>query len=151
MAHHSAKDLLGLIGDILDIVRIESGHLSLAPEVVDLAALVESVGRMFDGQARQKGLALEVIIEPAARCHALLDPLRFKQVLSNLVSNAIKFTEHGQVRICVSLLDEAPGRPAMLDLEVRACSTRSSRPTRTARVPARAPGSVWPSAATCAT
>ncbi|MEW2927387.1 transporter substrate-binding domain-containing protein [Pseudomonas juntendi] len=119
LAHHSAKDLLGLIGDILDIVRIESGHLSLAPEVVDLAALVESVGRMFDGQARQKGLALEVIIEPAARCHALLDPLRFKQVLSNLVSNAIKFTEHVQVRICVSLLDEAPGRPAMLDLEVR--------------------------------
>ncbi|MFP3409133.1 hypothetical protein SB757_31440, partial [Pseudomonas sp. SIMBA_065] len=79
LAHHSAKDLLGLIGDILDIARIESGHLSLAPEAVDLAALVESVGRIFEGQARQKGLALEVKIAPAARCHALLDPLRFKQ------------------------------------------------------------------------
>jgi len=119
LAHHSAKDLLGLIGDILDIVRIESGHLSLAPEVVDLAALVESVGRIFDGQARQKGLALEVMIAPAARCHALLDPLRFKQVLSNLVSNAIKFTEHGQVRICVGVLDDATGTPAVLELEVR--------------------------------
>ncbi|MFK2913441.1 ATP-binding protein [Pseudomonas sp. 3HC3] len=119
LAHHSAKDLLGLIGDILDIVRIESGHLSLAPEVVDLAALVESVGRMFDGQARQKGLALEVQIAPAARCHVLLDPLRFKQVLSNLVSNAIKFTEHGQVRICVGLLDDGTSTPAVLELEVR--------------------------------
>ncbi|WP_410481643.1 ATP-binding protein [Pseudomonas plecoglossicida] len=118
LAHHSAKDLLGLIGDILDIVRIESGHLSLAPEVVDLAALVESVGRIFDGQARQKGLALEVRIAPAARCHALLDPLRFKQVLSNLVSNAIKFTEHGQVRICVDLVENG-ATPAMLELEVR--------------------------------
>lgn len=117
LAHHSAKDLLGLIGDILDIVRIESGHLNLAPEVVDLAGLVESVGRIFEGQARQKGLALEVLIAPAARCHAQLDPLRFKQVLSNLVSNAIKFTEHGQVRINVSL-DEASS-PPVLELEVR--------------------------------
>ncbi|HDS1817469.1 TPA: transporter substrate-binding domain-containing protein [Pseudomonas putida] len=119
LAHHSAKDLLGLMGDILDIVRIESGHLSLAPEPVDLAALVESVGRIFDGQARQKGLALEVIIEPSARCHALLDPLRFKQVLSNLVSNAIKFTEHGQVRICVCLQEDATSPAPTLELEVR--------------------------------
>ncbi|MCX2889178.1 MULTISPECIES: transporter substrate-binding domain-containing protein [unclassified Pseudomonas] len=119
LAHHSAKDLLGLIGDILDIVRIESGHLSLAPEAVDLAALIESVGRIFDGQARQKGLALEVMIAPAARCHALLDPLRFKQVLSNLVSNAIKFTEHGQVRIHARLLDDGTSTPAILELEVR--------------------------------
>jgi two-component system sensor histidine kinase EvgS len=119
LAHHSAKDLLGLIGDILDIVRIESGHLSLTPEPVDLAALVESVGRIFDGQARQKGLALEVMIEPAARCHALLDPLRFKQVLSNLVSNAIKFTEHGQVRICVCLQEAEASPYPTLELEVR--------------------------------
>lgn len=119
LAHHSAKDLLGLIGDILDIVRIESGHLSLAPEAVDLAALIESVGRIFDGQARQKGLALEVTITPAARCHAWLDPLRFKQVLSNLVSNAIKFTEHGGVRISVDLLADDTGKPAVLELEVR--------------------------------
>jgi len=119
VAHHSAKDLLGLIGDILDIVRIESGHLSLAPEPVDLAALVESVGRVFDGQARQKGLAFEVIIDASARCHALLDPLRFKQVLSNLISNAIKFTAHGQVRISLSLSDESLPATPCLELEVR--------------------------------
>ncbi|MNO50989.1 Virulence sensor protein BvgS precursor [compost metagenome] len=119
VAYHSAKDLLGLMGDILDIVRIESGHLSLVPEPVDLAALIESVGRVFDGQARQKGLTLDVLLTPSARCHALLDPLRFKQVLSNLTSNAIKFTEHGQVRISVSVRDEAPSVLPTLELEVR--------------------------------
>ncbi|MBV4503680.1 transporter substrate-binding domain-containing protein [Pseudomonas sp. BW13M1] len=119
VAHHSASDLLGLIGDILDIARIESGQMSLAPEPVDLAVLVESVGRVFDGLARHKGLVLDVVIAREARCHAMLDPLRFKQVLSNLVSNAIKFTEQGQVRISVRLRND--GEPAVptLDLEVR--------------------------------
>ncbi|WP_443201111.1 transporter substrate-binding domain-containing protein [Pseudomonas sp. DVZ24] len=119
VAHHSASDLLGLIGDILDIARIESGQMSLVPEAVDLAALVESVGRVFDGLARHKGLVLDVVIAPEARCHVMLDPLRFKQVLSNLVSNAIKFTEQGQVRITARLRND--GEPAMptLDLEVR--------------------------------
>ncbi|MFJ4344053.1 ATP-binding protein [Pseudomonas sp. NPDC089401] len=119
VAHHSANDLLGLIGDILDIVRIESGHLSLIPEPVDPAALVESVVRVFEGQARQKGLALELDISPAARCHALLDPLRFKQILSNLISNAIKFTEQGHVGISLSLRENGPSMPPRLELEVR--------------------------------
>ena len=119
VAHHSANDLLGLIGDILDIARIESGHLSLAPEPVDLAALVESVGRVFEGLARHKGLALDVMIHERARCHAMLDPVRFKQVLSNLVSNAIKFTEQGQVRITVDLRQDTGSDTPTLELEVR--------------------------------
>ncbi|HGM5582018.1 TPA: transporter substrate-binding domain-containing protein [Pseudomonas putida] len=116
VAYHSARDLLGLIGDILDIVRIESGHLSLTPEPTDLAALIESVRRVFEGQAREKGLLLEVLIEPSARCYALLDPLRFKQVLSNLVSNSIKFTDEGHVRIKASVQGSERD---MLELEVR--------------------------------
>lgn len=116
VAYHSARDLLGLIGDILDIVRIESGHLSLTPEPIDLAALIESVRRVFEGQAREKGLLLEVLIEPSARCYALLDPLRFKQVLSNLVSNSIKFTDEGHVRIKASVQGSERD---MLELEVR--------------------------------
>ena len=89
-AYHSAKDLLGLIGDILDIARIESGRLSLCPERVNLVDTVTSVARIFDGLARQKNLALQVIFNPpdlAVDVH--LDPCAFKQVLSNLVSNAI--------------------------------------------------------------
>ncbi|QXI26955.1 transporter substrate-binding domain-containing protein [Pseudomonas vanderleydeniana] len=100
VAYSSARDLLELIGDILDIARIESGRLSLSPERVNLEDLVNSVVRVFDGLARQKGLGLVVKATSGERRRdVLVDPLRFKQILSNLVSNAIKFTEQGQVSI----------------------------------------------------
>jgi len=104
VAYHSAKELLELIGDILDIARIESGHLSLSPERVNPQEVVASVARIFEGLARQKGLELRLefnLVNPPV--DVLLDPQRFKQVLSNLVSNAIKFTEQGHVRIIVDL------------------------------------------------
>ena len=105
VAYNSAKDLLELIGDILDIARIESGRLSLAPERVNLREVIESVVRVFDGLARQKTLSLLLEFKPDLDdTEVLIDPLRFKQVLSNLVSNAIKFTEHGQVKIKVEVL-----------------------------------------------
>ena len=104
VAYHSAKDLLELIGDILDIARIESGHLSLSPQRANLRETVASVVRIFDGLARQKNLHLVLEFNPVDPAFdVLLDPLRFKQVLSNLVSNAIKFTEQGQIRIIVTL------------------------------------------------
>ncbi|MFT0477357.1 transporter substrate-binding domain-containing protein [Pseudomonas antarctica] len=104
VAYNSAKDLLELIGDILDIARIESGRLSLAPERVNLREVIESVVRVFDGLARQKTLSLLLEFDPVIDDTAvLIDPLRFKQVLSNLVSNAIKFTEQGQVKIKVNV------------------------------------------------
>lgn len=119
VAYNSAKDLLALIGDILDIARIESGHLSLAPERVSLVTLVESVGRVFDGLARQKNLRLLVRIAPAAHCDVLMDPLRFKQILSNLVSNALKFTEQGHVILDLSLAPGAGPDLANLELSVQ--------------------------------
>jgi two-component system sensor histidine kinase EvgS len=105
VAYNSAKDLLELIGDILDIARIESGRLSLAPERVNLREVIESVVRVFDGLARQKTLSLMLEFKADFDdTDVLIDPLRFKQVLSNLVSNAIKFTERGQVKIKVGVL-----------------------------------------------
>ena len=104
VAYHSAKDLLELIGDILDIARIESGRLSLAPERVNLKDVIESVVRVFDGLARQKTLSLLLEFKPGlSDTDVLIDPLRFKQVLSNLVSNAIKFTERGEVKVKVDV------------------------------------------------
>jgi two-component system sensor histidine kinase EvgS len=105
VAYRSAKDLLELIGDILDIARIESGRLSLSPERVNPEELVASVVRIFDGLAHQKNLELSLQFHPPSPAiDVLLDPLRFKQVLSNLVSNAIKFTEQGEIRVIVDLL-----------------------------------------------
>ncbi|KAF1066107.1 MAG: Virulence sensor protein BvgS [Pseudomonas citronellolis] len=102
VAYESAKTLLALIGDILDIAKIESGRLSLLPERCRASILVESVVRVFEGLARQKGLSLRVEVDSEATGEVLLDPLRFKQILSNLVSNAIKFTEAGVVWVRLS-------------------------------------------------
>ena len=102
VAYDSAISLLELIGDILDIVRIESGNLSLSSRRADLRELSESVVRVFDGLARQKGLTLNIAFHGALGGEVLIDPVRYKQILSNLVGNAIKFTDSGGVRIGVS-------------------------------------------------
>ncbi|MCM2460136.1 transporter substrate-binding domain-containing protein [Pseudomonas sp. CG7] len=104
VAYESASGMLELIGDILDIARIESGHLSLAPERVNLRARLQSVIRVFEGVARQKNLVLSLQFDAAeGNPDVSVDPLRFKQVLSNLISNALKFTEQGQVVVKVRL------------------------------------------------
>jgi len=105
VAYSSAKDLLNLIGDILDIARIESGRLTLNPERANLRQLVESVVRVFDGLARQKDLALQLDLDSRINIDVLIDPLRFKQILSNLISNAIKFTQQGNIRISLHAED----------------------------------------------
>jgi two-component system sensor histidine kinase EvgS len=116
VAYSSAKELLELIGDILDIARIESGRLTLSPERANLRQLSESVVRVFDGLARQKGLLLHLDLDSRVNIDVLIDPLRFKQILSNLISNAIKFTEHGQVRI--NLQVEEADDPQQIRLQV---------------------------------
>lgn len=107
IAHESAKSLLLLIGDILDIAKIESGRLALSPERASLTDLVNSVARVFEGLARQKGIELLATISPVDNDQVLIDPLRFKQILSNLVSNAIKFTEQGQVYVRLDMHEDA--------------------------------------------
>ncbi|QHC94983.1 hybrid sensor histidine kinase/response regulator [Pseudomonas sp. R84] len=99
VASNAGQQLLALIGDILDIARIETGHLSLAPERANLRELVVSVCRVFEGLARQKRLLWHIELDARSNVDVLIDPTRFKQVLSNLLSNAIKFTEEGEVSL----------------------------------------------------
>jgi two-component system sensor histidine kinase EvgS len=105
VASNAGQQLLALIGDILDIARIETGHLSLTPERANLRELVVSVCRVFEGLARQKRLLWHIELDARSNVDVLIDPTRFKQVLSNLLSNAIKFTEEGEVslRLVVAL------------------------------------------------
>jgi len=119
VAYESAAGMLELIGDILDIARIESGHLSLAPERVNLRAMLQSVIRVFEGVARQKNLALSLQFDAAeGNPDVSIDPLRFKQVLSNLISNALKFTEQGRVLVKVRLSPTDQDDVLHLHLEV---------------------------------
>lgn len=118
VASGAARGLLDLIGDILDIARIESGRLSLAPERASLRELVESVVRIFEGVARQKGVRLLLDFDLKAGRDVLIDPLRFKQILSNLLSNAIKFTDEGEVRLSVQAALSACGERLAINVQV---------------------------------
>jgi two-component system sensor histidine kinase EvgS len=113
VASNAGQQLLDLIGDILDVARIESGHLSLAPERVNLHTLVTSVCRIFEGLALQKNLQWRVELDEHSNCDVMLDPTRFKQVLSNLLSNAIKFTREGQVSLTLRVRPQAPAHLAV--------------------------------------
>ena len=97
VAYSSANTLLGLIGDILDIAKIESGKLDLFPQRSNVRELIESVTRVVDGLARQKGLQLRLQIDAGIQCDVLIDPQRFTQIAFNLIGNAIKFTNEGLI------------------------------------------------------
>jgi signal transduction histidine kinase len=97
--HHSGQALLTLLNDILDMARLEHGGIRLRAEAFDLTALVESTCALFSGAAANKGIALDFEIAPGCEGAWIGDPIRLRQVLGNLVANAVKFTGHGVVRI----------------------------------------------------
>jgi two-component system, sensor histidine kinase RpfC len=105
----SARTLLTLIEDILDISKIEAGKVALEITDFDLHGLVHSIGTMLAPQAHTKGLTCSVHIDPETPFLLRGDPVHVRQVLINLVGNAIKFTEHGGIQIRVKLISEDPG------------------------------------------
>lgn len=101
-AYQSARHLLRIIDDILDYSKIEANKLELETVGLNLREVVDSVMRLMDRTADGKGLKLNMSFDPNVRLAARGDPVRLRQVLSNLVSNAIKFTDKGTVSIQVS-------------------------------------------------
>jgi signal transduction histidine kinase/DNA-binding response OmpR family regulator/CHASE3 domain sensor protein len=95
----SGNDLLTLINDILDLSKIEAGHVDIRPEPVSLARLGTDLRQMFQPVAEQRGLDLEIEFAEAAPRGIETDRLRLEQILKNLLSNALKFTEKGSVRL----------------------------------------------------
>jgi PAS domain S-box-containing protein len=94
--------LLGLINDVLDLARVESGKLTLEQVDFDLAELVDRVIETLGMRAREKGLVLISRIEPNVPTALVGDPLRLRQILVNLIGNATKFTEQGSITLTVS-------------------------------------------------
>ena len=91
--------LNGLLTDLLDLARAEAGAVELRLEPVELAGLLTSVRDLFAGSAQEKGLTLRALIDPAVEGLVDCDPQRLRQVLGNLLNNAIKFTEAGEVTL----------------------------------------------------
>jgi HAMP domain-containing protein/CheY-like chemotaxis protein len=127
--HQSGADLLALINEILDLAKIESGTIALDLEEVRLDALQEFVDRSFRQLAEEKGLALEVELEEGLPPTLTTDDMRLRQVLRNLLSNALKFTEQGGVTLSVRSVDdpsELPSRALAESGQVIALSVRDT-------------------------
>ncbi|MEO5375845.1 MAG: ATP-binding protein [Alphaproteobacteria bacterium] len=98
-AYSSGQALLGLLNDILDYSKIEAGHLELEHEPMRVRESLKNVADLFGAKAEEKGLKLLFDIAPSIPANVLGDRLRLSQVLNNIVGNAIKFTEQGEIRI----------------------------------------------------
>jgi len=102
----SGLSLERLLSDLLDVSRMEAGMVEITSEPFHLGDAVRMLKTLLGPRATEKGLALVLEIDPRAETQVLGDPLRLKQALANLVVNALKFTEAGQVRLRVSPLDD---------------------------------------------
>jgi PAS domain S-box-containing protein len=120
----AGRTLLGLINDVLDFSKIEAGRMELERVDFDVRLLLEQVVALLTEPAREKGLDLAVSCHPDVPAVVSGDPTRLAQVVTNLVSNAVKFTEHGEVvirataeaeedrvRLCVEVADTGVGVP----------------------------------------
>ncbi|WP_084579137.1 response regulator [Sphingomonas azotifigens] len=97
----SGNDLLTLINDILDLSKIEAGHVDIRPEPVSLARLGTDLRQLFQPIAEQRGIGLEIVFDETAPKGIESDRMRLEQILKNLLSNALKFTEKGSVQLQV--------------------------------------------------
>ncbi len=105
----SAEALLGILNDILDLSKIEAGHLELERIPFDLHDAVTGAVQVFALPAAQRGNELAMDIRPEVPRGVRGDPVRLRQVLANLVGNAVKFTEHGEVVVSVTLVGREDG------------------------------------------
>jgi two-component system sensor histidine kinase BarA len=115
--HKSAESLLAIINDVLDFSKIEAGKLSLDHTPLNLHDLIEDVQTLLAPMAQERGLEQAAIIYSDVPVALLGDPLRIRQVLTNLVSNAIKFTDLGSV-VVRAMLEEDRGAEAIIKITV---------------------------------
>jgi signal transduction histidine kinase/AmiR/NasT family two-component response regulator len=110
MARGSALGLMGLLDDILDFSNIDAGRLHLEAVATDLRSALREAVDSFAAAAREKGLELTLGLDEGLPARVLFDPRRLRQVLTNLVGNAVKFTERGSVQVVVEQTREDGGR-----------------------------------------
>lgn len=114
-ALHSAESLLHIIDDILDFSKIEAGKLELDPVAFDLMTLIEDLSDLMAVRAREKAVELIVRFRPDVPRHVIGDAGRIRQILANLMSNALKFTDKGYVLVTIAL-DASAGQDGAIRL-----------------------------------
>ncbi len=118
----SGETLLHLINDILDLSKIESGKLELIKSKVNVKNMIEESLGIFRLQATEKGLKLLVEIDENMPVALLLDPVRFKEIIINLVANAMKFTDEGYIKV-VAKVDEVYNHKSKVDITIQVQDT----------------------------
>ena len=108
----AGRTLLEVINDVLDLSKIEAGELEIEQVVFDPRALVDELSAVFQPQATQRGIGLHTELPAALPLRLRGDAVRLRQVLSNLLSNALKFTSQGEVRLTVGVVDAGAGADA---------------------------------------
>ena len=115
MIKSGGENLLALINDILDLSKIEAGKMDITPQVTDLYGTVHEIRQFFHQSAREKGLDLTTEYDPQELPrHVVIDENRLRQILFNLVSNAIKFTDEGRVTVRIRTTRKEVGRCGLL-------------------------------------
>jgi two-component system, sensor histidine kinase and response regulator len=117
-ARRSADTLLGIINGILDLSKIEAGKLELETHDFDLGELIEDVTDLFSEVAARRGIELACFLQSNVPTALIGDPGRLRQIITNLIGNAIKFTERGEVVVTASLV-EADAQSAFIQFEVK--------------------------------
>ncbi|MGJ4803526.1 ATP-binding protein [Luteimonas sp. SDU82] len=117
-AYLSSQQMLRIVDDILDYSKLEADKLELETTTFNLREVVESVLQLMERPAQSKGLRMHMQIDPGVRLPVRGDPVRLRQVLGNLVSNAVKFTERGSVTLALRRLGETTSQH-QLRFEVR--------------------------------
>ena len=116
----AGKSLLTLINDILDLSKLEAGKMALNYEDINLKSLLNEIHQIFSLKISEKELVLHIETDPEVPEMLILDEIRLRQILLNLVGNAVKFTHQGTVSICVAQADMDPAkRKTNLVIEVR--------------------------------
>ena len=103
-AHASAESLLGILNQVLDLSKIEAGKLTLHLEPYNLNTLIDEIDSAFSTVAIKNHLQLNTIKDPKIAEVLMMDALRLRQILQNLISNAIKFTEQGEIYFSITIL-----------------------------------------------
>lgn len=103
---NSVENLLALTNDVLDLSKIEAGSIKVVYVPINLKLIVENIFKLYQVKAKEKGIQLYLYFDPNIVQELLGDPIRLNQVLSNLVSNAVKFTNKGSVNINVKLISD---------------------------------------------
>lgn len=118
-AKNAVFSMAGMIDNILEMSRLESAHFNIAPTSVDLRDMADTVAKLFSYAAESKGILLQVHVSKSLPAQVIADSVYLRQILVHLMSNAVKFTQHGSVELRMTKTEATPPEKAMLRIEVQ--------------------------------